>query len=434
MKFCKKSVSAILAVAISATMFLSGCGAAQSQSENKVSDSENLMVSLKKSTAAPTYDFLNDVTQPKQYNTFASATADFSINLLKQAIADNSDNTVVSPLSVALALGIVENGAGSTTATEFKKLLGNGQLSVEELNNCYSYISSRLTNFNDEENKLNIANSIWLKNDIDVKRSFLQKGFDFFDASIFSVDFSAANTAHKINGWVKDNTNGLIDSVVKETDPATLMYILNTIAMEANWSTQYNDSQISNDTFTTLKGDVAAQYMQSTERYIKSDKATGFIKNIDVLPCKFVAILPNEKYTIDSYLDSITGEEYLNLFSSTSATDLTNAYLPTFKYKWENSLTPMLQNMGLITAFTSDADFGNMTKENCYINDVYHSAYVEVSPIGIKAGAATSVEIDQVKAQNNSNTVKLNRPFIYAIIDNESNLPIFIGTVTNPLN
>ena len=47
---------------------------------------------------------------------------------------------------------------------------------------------------------------------------------------------------------------------------------------------------------------------------------------------------------------------------------------------------------------------------------------------GTKATAATIVE---TKAQTLPKFVKLNRPFIYAIVDNATGLPLFIGTVVN---
>ena len=80
------------------------------------------------------------------------------------------------------------------------------------------------------------------------------------------------------------------------------------------------------------------------------------------------------------------------------------------------------------------ADFSRMAKvenENIYINKVIHKTYIEVDEKGTKAAAATGVEVNETSAilEEERYVVKLDRPFIYVIMDNVMNLPIFIGTV-----
>ena len=66
---------------------------------------------------------------------------------------------------------------------------------------------------------------------------------------------------------------------------------------------------------------------------------------------------------------------------------------------------------------------------NLYIGSVIHKTYIEVNESGTKAGASTVVEMNTTSAMEVGKSVILDRPFIYAIIDNSTNLPIFIGTV-----
>ena len=50
---------------------------------------------------------------------------------------------------------------------------------------------------------------------------------------------------------------------------------------------------------------------------------------------------------------------------------------------------------------------------------------------GTKAGAATAVEIKETAVAVDIYSVTLDRPFIYAVTDNATGLPVFIGTVTD---
>ena len=84
-------------------------------------------------------------------------------------------------------------------------------------------------------------------------------------------------------------------------------------------------------------------------------------------------------------------------------------------------------------AFDPDrADFSAMAEVRegeLYINRVLHKAAIQVDERGTKAGAATAVEMRTKGALLNS--VYLNRPFVYMIVDNENHLPVFIGRITH---
>lgn len=118
--------------------------------------------------------------------TFMNAYTEFATSLFRLSRSDK-DNSVISPLSVMLAMTMVANGADGDTRTEMEATLGNG-ISVEVLNRYLHYWSEALPT--DERLKLELANSIWFRNSgFDVEESFLQSCVDFYDADIYSADF-----------------------------------------------------------------------------------------------------------------------------------------------------------------------------------------------------------------------------------------------------
>ena len=56
-----------------------------------------------------------------------------------------------------------------------------------------------------------------------------------------------------------------------------------------------------------------------------------------------------------------------------------------------------------------------------------HKTFISVDELGTKAGAVTKVEMKAESAMPSGYNVTLDRPFVYAIIDNSTNLPIFLG-------
>lgn len=60
-----------------------------------------------------------------------------------------------------------------------------------------------------------------------------------------------------------------------------------------------------------------------------------------------------------------------------------------------------------------------------------NKAYIAVDEKGTKASAAIAVETVYTALEEGVYKVTLDRPFVYAIIDDATGLPVFIGTVTD---
>ncbi|MBQ2603910.1 MAG: hypothetical protein II589_02595 [Clostridia bacterium] len=62
---------------------------------------------------------------------------------------------------------------------------------------------------------------------------------------------------------------------------------------------------------------------------------------------------------------------------------------------------------------------------------VVHKAYIEVFEQGTKAAAATAVGMTTITSVQPGYSVKLDRPFFFAIYDCQEQLPLFTGVVKN---
>jgi len=206
------------------------------------------------------------------------------------------------------------------------------------------------------------------------------------------------------------------------------------VLFDAKWARIYEKSDIKDGQFNLEnKSKVNCKFMSSKEGiYLKDDLSTGFIKPYKGNKFSFAAILPNEDVGIDNYLQKMTGENILNVIK-TKKSETVITSIPKFKYSNEMSLVNSLNKIGLNEAFSADkANFKKMSSTNgIYIGEVLHKTYIQVDEVGTKAGAVTSVEMKLSSAPVGQEVI-LDRPFIYAIIDNSTSLPIFIGVVKNP--
>ena len=383
-------------------------------------------------------DLMRDITRKEvdgknPDDEFKSAYLNFTAELFKKSVEksknDGEGNALISPFSVMVALSMTANGAGGNTLSEMEKVLGKN-IDIETLNKyLYAYIESL---YSGEKCKLSVANSIWLRDttSLSVKKNFLQKNMDYYNAAIYKSMFDAKGVAD-INSWVKKHTDGMIEKLVDKIDDDTMMLLINAVAFDAEWSKKYD--VIYEGKFTSFAGDRRTVDMMRSfeERYIDDGSATGFIKEYKGGKYSFAAILPNSE-DIYSYVENMTEESIEKLLSGVSYEPV-KTEMPKFSSDFSITMEECLKDMGIKDAFSAIADFSEMSENNLSISKVVHKTHITVNEKGTKASAVTGVTMKNTTVLTPATTkeVILNRPFVYMILDNENNMPVFIGMVTD---
>ena len=135
-----------------------------------------------------------------------------------------------------------------------------------------------------------------------------------------------------------------------------------------------------------------------------------------------------------NYLETFDADAYLEFCESETGEYMVSTSLPKFEYSYSNELSEQLMSLGMTNAFDPDrADFGRMfaeTGNTLFISKVIHKTAITVDTEGTRAAAVTAIEMrDSCALEMPEKEVTLDRPFVYAIIDTQTNLPIFLGTV-----
>ena len=363
----------------------------------------------------------------------AAAAADFGVCLF-QASVEEGKNTLISPLSVLYALAMTANGADGNTRAQMEQVMG---METEELN---SFMRAYLDLLPESKvYKLSLANSIWFKDDprFQVEQSFLQTNADYYGADAYKAAFDEA-TRNDINNWVKEHTDGMIPEILDEIPEDAVMYLVNALAFDAEWQEIYEAHQVWKGEFCLEDGPPrTVDLMHSEEnRYLEDELATGFIKYYKDKQYAFAALLPNEGVTVQEYVDSLTGEHLMKLLSNPEKVTVF-ATMPKFETEYSVEMSEALMEMGMTDAFDYRiSDFSRLGTYdsdglNICINRVLHKTFISVSEKGTRAGAATAVEMVAEGALliEDYKTVTLDRPFVYMLIDCQTNLPFFVGTM-----
>ena len=387
-------------------------------------------------------DFTSTRVAGKVSDEFKGAAANFAFELLKESnkAEYEGDSLLISPLSVMLALSMTANGAAGETLEQFEQVLC-GKMDIDDLNaQLFNYTSSLSST---DKAKFNLANAVWLTSapSFSVNRHFISRIENTFDADIVAADLTDPATANEINSWVKKETFDMIDKIIEpgSLDGRTIMVLLNAIAFDANWETEISDKSCYDGTFNGTNGNDSVTFMRTSgNRYLEGDNEIGFIKNYAGGDYAFLALLPDEGIDINDYVKSLTGKEFLESYQDSSKTGGTvKAVIPHFTFDCSINMNKILKDMGLRDAFDPfNADLsgiGVSEDGDLYIGGVLHKTHIELDNKGTKAAAVTAVTVTATCSISPSieKTVVLDRPFVYAIIDTQTGLPIFLGVCEN---
>jgi serine protease inhibitor len=174
----------------------------------------------------------------------------FGLNLLNILMPGNAgNNTAIAPISVAMALQIVYNGASGTTQQAMAKTLQLNGMSLQTLNTDNAALLASLLD-PDPQVTVTVANSLWLLlSDNPVSASFTGTDQTYYGAEIGDLAGAPAN----VNVWVATQTDGLITQILPDGDYSngkTAAVIANVVYFKGKWafSRQRSDSRLSGST------------------------------------------------------------------------------------------------------------------------------------------------------------------------------------------
>lgn len=419
----KKNTTKMLSLSLSALLLL---GSSSCFMEKKIASAELSKDYARAATNA------GEITE-----NFKTNLADFSMSLFKKSVTKNEKNDLVSPLSAALCLALINNGAAGNTRAQLEALFG---METNELNrSLYAYTSSLKTS---KDCEVHLANSVWFKeNALNVNPNFLQSNADWYGAQAYASPFDSS-TLQDINNWCHNHTKGKIDKILDNIDANAVMYLINALDFDAKWQTKYERNDVSEQTFYNYDGTENTVKMLHSEesRYLMTDDCVGFTKAYKGGNYSFVGILPNEDVDVYDYIESLNGEKWNTLWESADSSREDYVYrevracMPEFTYETEFILNEVLQSLGVTDMFSADlADFSNIDDtQPLYCALVKQKTFIQHDRNGTKAAAIT---IGGMKCTSAAPAeplyITLDRPFVYAIIDNTHKLPLFLGAVTN---
>jgi serine protease inhibitor len=368
----------------------------------------------------------------------AVVTADntFGLSLFQWLNAGASGNVAIAPISVAMALQILYNGAAGSTQQTMAGTLQLGALSTQDLNNDNAALQASLLDA-DPQVQITLANSLWVHLTGDsgntVLPSFTQMDQTYYGATVGDLAGAPAN----VNAWVSNETNGLITEILPNANYAAVKAVLaNVIYFKGQWSAPFDPNQTVSAMFTLGDGtQVPAEMMHQSGSYAYFEGPNFQAINLPYGQGRFsmLLVLPNSGTSLNSFVAGITAAT-LNTWVSQLQMSVGDVSLPRFTSTYSTSLPPALTALGMGSVFCpgTAADFSALSSQAVCVSDVEHKTIVEVDESGTVAAGATTISVGPTAVAAPQFTITLDHPFFYAIRDDSTGELLFVGTLVNP--
>jgi len=362
-------------------------------------------------------------------------TTGFDFALFREVMAEcGGENTVLSPLSARLALAMAYNGANDEVAEEMAYVLDFAGMSLDEVNAMMRDLMESLLGA-DENVQLEIANSIWSDDEVTFDPDFRRRCEDSYDAEVAEVDFQGGEAAGTIDGWVNEKTHGCIPGIAGALDLESLeAMLINALYFKGTWTVQFDPAMTADlDFYLAGGGTKRVPMMNQMDFY-------DYYENLDFqavsLPygngrLSMYVFLPREDKSLASFVDSLSREnweKWMAAFDNRQGT----ITLPRFTMGYERDLSPALTTLGMGSAFGGNAFPKMVSEESLWIDKVVQKTYIDVNEEGTEAAAVTAINMTLGLNPNQPFVMEVNRPFIFAIQDNQTGNILFMGSIFEP--
>ena len=333
------------------------------------------------------------------------------------------ENLVISPYSVLTLLFMAAYATDGETREEILTAL-SADPNLEEYGGILKEATARIS----EAPEILCSNAVCVSEDL---KDSIAPSYPELLKEVFSGEmFCSRDIVGDVNAWVKRNTRGMIDGVLDESMKGLLFCLINAVAFQAAWLYPYIEYQVNEDEFRNADGIISdVQMMHSTEFcYIEDDVFTGFIKPYEGERYSFMALLPKDDS--EKGLEEVAANADFSALFRSGRHEKTFVEMPEFKCDFSDELQPFCRERGIRRIFTPTADFSPLSDQRLMAEVILHKAHIEVDRHGTRAAAVTAMAaVDGCAMIEEYKEVKLNRPFLYAVMHNETAIPIFTGMV-----
>ena len=366
----------------------------------------------------------HDITLTEEEKQLVEGNNSFAFNFFRKTRGEES--SILSPLSVTYALGMLNNGAAGQTQQEICDVLGFGQAGADAINQfCRKMLTEAPTL--DKKTAAEIANTIYVNSGLgcELQQGFVDKANEYYDAQPETRNFYDGVTWEVINQWADDHTHGMVPKVFAneyEFNPNVASYLLNALYFKGAWTKKFREENTIDEPFQGSTSAVPMMNLRDDFLYTENDLYQAIRLPYGNEAYVMTVFLPRQGKTIGDVLATMDGHNWRFQNYSQYQVDLS---MPRFKTNTDISLEQAMRELGMPTAFTDAADFSHLGNGSFFIGDLRQIAAINLDEEGTEAAAVTVIEV--ATGMPRQAVFHANRPFFYTISERSTGCIFFIG-------
>jgi serpin B len=345
-------------------------------------------------------------------------------------------NLVMSPVSLGMAFAMAEAGSNEPTTTQIEEVFG-----FPHQPRVHQAMNAMLKSFEDANRStrngdviLDLANSLWVKDGLQVGEPFLDTLARHYGAGVNLADFAnrPAESRKAINDSVALITRGRIPNLVPESmiTPQTVSMLINAIYLKAPWAHQFEKAQTVSRPFRLANGTtVQVPTMRTTGWFTRAAVGDGY--TAIELPyagndLNMTIVVPKAGVSFRAFEEGLTGDALRNIVAGIEARNV-NLTMPRWRANTQLDVGPLLSRLGLQMP---GGDLGGIAP-GVSLGAALHAANITVDEYGTEAAAATAIS-GVTSVGTDPLDVVIDRPFVFVIRHARSGAPLFYGRIVDP--
>ena len=371
-----------------------------------------------------------DLTRAEQE--LVTSNNDFAFNLFR--FAEPNKSTILSPISITYALGMLNNGAAGETQAQINKVLGFGETGADGINAFCRKMLTEAPNL-DKLTKVMIANTIYMNKGYQLNSDFVAKAKDYYDAEPETRDFYDDQTMDVINQWASDHTEKMIEKVLDkdEFDPSAVSYLLNAIYFKGAWAEKFDKAKTKDEAFrkeNNQEVQVPMMHQEHEFNYTEDEDCQALCLPYGNNAYRMTILLPKEGKTVYSLAKKLSTKTWQR-YQWIGSTAIVDVKLPRFESKTDVDLKPIMTALGMPNAFDGNlAEFPNFCNVPTYIDLMKQVARIKLNEEGTEAAAVTVIGMDKstgVPQEPKRVNFHATSPFLNVISEQSTGAIFFIG-------
>ncbi|MGV8909186.1 MAG: serpin family protein [Propionicimonas sp.] len=356
-------------------------------------------------------------------------------------LAPRDTNTVVSPSSLVLALGMLTEGARGSTLAALEEALG---ASGEDRRDALAALRGALLAYDGdpaaataddlpERPIIHLASRVVTDDGFTVDPAYLDALADVFDAGVQQTDLGSDAGMDVLSTWIRHHTGGLIEKTAIEPDPDLRLVLQDAILLAARWQTPFEHYATTARPFTLPDGSVVDAGTMAAMSSFAYAEVEGWqavrLPYVEALHAD--VLLPPQGTDPAEATPELLAEVSVAL--DAAKPELIDLTLPTLDLRPDQlSLLDVLPAIGAPVRCADTPDLSGIGPGDLCVRQAVQQAVLKVDEEGTLAAAVTEIGVVGTSAPTPAHTLHFDRPFLLTISHTETAWPLFLAAIRDP--